>query len=596
MSMLEVVTELEASDCLARWVDECCAVHCEEGQAIRLAGEAASKAHACGLSVKVIVPNDHARHAILRELDDSFAAADVLSASELVEYILSVAAELEGTTPPTILDSIQRQLLFEDMKVLGGKPRRIEEMMKFLCRGISQFAYEDEQWLISDEEHTVLSVLYQHLLERGALLPSFASAAACTVLTDEALLERISVDEIVAVGFSAFDQATQTLVGTIAERLVLFGRADDTGVAEIGFPYPQGFDFWASHMKSLSVAPSAERKVRVVECADDAQELATIAHVLERDEYADMSFSVVAPTARWARKVYEDLQKSGIQATYFAGPVAAKANPCKREDKQAAFYGALGVVAQPKSALMLRTWIGLGEWLGGSQLWAAVRQVAKAADDQARDEQTHVSLEVVLQKAGEGWLPEGESKSTLAALEQVGSLVAQAQELARQVASLRGTELVDALASHCGLAGDEAFLQELIVLPDDDAEILYERLHQSMLHPRATQSRVMVAPASQAAYLVADGVIFAGVVDGLMTPAQATDPTTPCEIREKQLNAAALQLETVKRLGTKSALISSFKQMDLAKAADYGVEIKRMYLDHGKPQARCAPSILLQEA
>lgn len=587
MAVADLVTEDEAQEYLGRWSCECCAVRCEEGQAVRLACAVARQAREDGSRVLVTVPNGNGRAAVLRELGETDGSIEVIAVSELCERVLAEEARRVGATAPTVLDAIQERLLFEDMKVLGGKPRRIEEMLKFLCRGVSELSFEEEGWLISDEERTVIATLGEHLREREGLLPSFAGAAACAALEDADLACELAVDEVVAVGFSAYDEATQILLGRLAQRLVVFGRDDDAGVPEISYPYPAGLKLWASHMRSLTVAPSVRRLVRHVACTDDGQELATVARLLGREDYDGAALTVVAPTRRWARRIQTGLEAAGLDAALFAGSALAKADPRKKDDAAAALYAALAVAADPASPLALRTWIGLGDWLGASSAWETIRQAARAQG---------WSVAETLAALGDGRLPEGEGADAEPLLVQAAARVAASRELAAALAPLRGDELVAALESACGVEGASAALGGVKVLPDDDARALFARLREAMMRPVCGDSgRVVVVAIEDAPYLLGEGVVVCAVVDGLITPAQATDPTAPLDIREKLLAEAAVRLAAAKRLGDRFAVVTCFRTMDLEDAAAWGVDIKRLYLDRGRSRARCAPSVLIED-
>lgn len=582
MALADMVTEDEALGLLRRWADDCCTVCCEEGQAVRLAAAVARERVEAGLSVVVAVPNGNACRAMRRQLGAAGSDVAVITIADLSLQVLDRAAERAGMRPPTVLDAVQQRLLMEDMKVLGGKPRRIEEIVRFLCRGVTEFAYEGPAWLISDEERSVLSALGERLRERNALLPSFLAAAACAALEDTELAAEMAVDELVAVGLSAFDNASQIMVGRLADRLVAFGNAEDAGVPEISFPHPAGLELWASHTRSFSVAPSPSRLTRIVSCADDLQEKATVAHLLSREDYADVPLTVTAPTRRWAASLHAALAAAGLDAALYTGPALAKADPRRAEkDDAVRAYALLALAAEPRGTLARRTWLGIGDWLGGSDLWEAVRQTAAR---QGRD------VDAVLDDLAAGDVPRDGDAVRIRLLSRAAERLAEGASACAALEGLEGSALVEAFG-----AGAAGMREVLAPAPGDDAGALLGRLRAAMIAPDAPDARVVVALADQAAYLVADGVVATGIVDGLASPAEAADPSTPLDVRDKLVAEAAGRLATVERLGEKFSVLTCFTSMGLLDASEAGVDIKRIYVDRGRHRARCAPSVLIKD-
>lgn len=583
MALADIVTEDEALGLLRRWADDCCTVCCEEGQAVRLAAAVARERTEAGLSVVVAAPNGNACRAVRRQLAGAAESIEVVTIGELSLRVLARAAERAGVRPPTVLDAVQRRLLMEDMKVLGGKPRRIEELVRFLCRGVTEFSYEDEEWLISDEERSVLAALGERLRERHGLLPSFLAAAACAALEDGELAAEMEIEELVAVGLSAFDDASQIMAGRLADRLVAFGSLEDAGVPEISFPHPEGLALWASHTRSFSVAPSPSRLTRIVSCADDLQEKATVAHLLSREEYADVLLTVTAPNRRWVAAMSAALEEAGLEPEVYTGPALAKADPRRADKDDAAWaYALLALAADPCDVLARRTWLGVGDWLGGSDLWEAVRQTAA---------QQGQSVDAVLDDLAAGDVPQNGDAARSRLLSRAAERLAEGEAACGRLSGLTGDALVEALGP-----GAASVREVLAPAPGDDAATLFGRLRAAMLAPAAPgDARVVVALADQAAYLVADGVVATGIVDGLASPAEAADPSTPLDVHDKLVTEAAGRLAMAERLGDKFAVLTCFTSMSLMDASEAGVDITRIYVDRGRHRARCAPSVLIKD-
>ena len=591
----DLMTEEEAAYVLGRNSDECLAVYCEEGQAVFLAAAAAEGAQADRRSCRIVVPNGNAREAVKRALGGRVANVDVSTIGEIALAVVTDAAVSTGDVPPVVLDAVQRRLLFEDLKVLGGKPRRIEELCKFLCRGVAEFAFEDPDWLISDEERTVLKTLWAQLCDRGALLPSFVGAAAYRALEDDDLASRWRIDDLFAVGFTAYDEASQHVAACLADRMVAFGRADDPGVPEIAFGHPEGMAKWASYGRTLTVAPSRRRIVRAVRCRSDEQELATVVEFLRSDIAKQGSTTLIVQNGYWQQRYASALAEAGIAAEYYQGPALAGVDPRRAErGADARFYGVLALAAAPESVLARRTWLGLGEWLGGSDMWEALRLRAEAAD---------TTVAALMDELTTGApLPPFSAKTASESERAAARLVARAAErlvdarrLATRIAPLRGDALVEAVAQEAGI-DDASRFSALLQAAGEDAATLFERLRRAMETPSARgELPVVIARAADASYLVSDGIVVTGVVDGLACRPEAADLSAPLDVRRKAYDEGAARLKASLPLGGDFAVITCFDSMDLMEASRAGAEIKSIRAEGGSHRARTAPATFMVE-
>ncbi len=60
-----------------------------------------------------------------------------------------------------LIDGNEMDVLLEDVKVTGIKPKRLREMLKFFYNSIANCANEEPDWLVSGEEQRVYSVLME---------------------------------------------------------------------------------------------------------------------------------------------------------------------------------------------------------------------------------------------------------------------------------------------------------------------------------------------------------------------------------------------------------------------------------------------------
>lgn len=584
MAAADLITETEAALVLRQSADMCLAVYCDEGQAARLAAEAARERCQEGRSVRMVVPNGNARTIVAHALGDT---VDVVTVMDLAQRVLAEEARVGECAAPVVLDAVQRRLLFEDMKVLGGKPRRIEELCKFLCRGVSEFSHEDPDWLISDEERSVLAELWSQLQARGALLPSFAGSAACRALESEELAARLRVDDLFAVGFTAYDEAQQHMAARLGDRVVAFGRADDPGVSEITYGHPEGMGKWASYARTVEVAPNRGCIKKFVRCVSDEQEVATVAQFLARDTYAHASVTLLVQNGYWADRYEDALAEAGIDYERYGGCALHRSDPRKAQPGDPAFlYGILALAAEPEGVLSRRTWLGLGDWLGASDQWEAIRREARRRGVTEAD---------ILDELACGRVEQVEDATTGRLLAKASAKLTEGAGTAARLVGLRGEALVEALSQESGVTDVRAVLSPVVIHDEDDASALFARLRDAMEQPCARRDkRVTLAEAQDADYLLSDGVIATGLVDGLATRPEASDESAPRDLRQKALDEGEVRLKSSLLLGEKFAIATCFDAMGLAEASRAGVEIKRIRVERAGHRATTAPTVLIE--
>lgn len=580
------VTTERAQALLAADEHDLICVKCEEWQAVTLcAADIARLDHAERDAVTVIAPNANARRAITRALDECGVNAGDVSTTAIQALALSICRNAPEKRDLEVLDPVQQVFFFEDMKVLGLKPRRLREIMKFLCRGITEFSYRDDDWLINDQERTILAHMRMLLEERGGILPSMCGAAACEVLEDVRIYEARRMSRVYAIGFSSYDKASQHLVTLLADKIVAFGSKDDPGVEAISFPHAEGFAQLADNPSSsvLHVAPPKQRTEERVMCANPDEEAELIVRRIEQSTRNGSSITIATPSGRWAKRVLSRLDARGLPASIIEKP--ARLTRDVREKNPGDFallYGALGVAAYPKSMLYLRTWVGLGDWLGASTAWDEARSASK---ERGLSLLQYLSCLMCEESANDATASEN--------LRFLGERLREARAIAESCSSLRGADFACAIERAVDREGAFA-ASHIAVAPDDSAQSLLARMRASLADPTVADGvSVVVASCDQAAWALADEVVFAGAVDGLIPPSDACDESAPPDLRAKQLSRDRIRLARALRLGRTRTLVTSFMHMGLVEASQEKADIKRIYVSGGKRLARVAPTCLL---
>ena len=143
---------------------------------------------------------------------------------------------------PRLLFPFEENILLEDVKASGLRPKRLREMLKFFYRSWTELADDEPSWLVSEEEVQVHSLLKECLAFTGGILPNELSNLAVKWLrADETAREAASYDLVLVDDYQLLSRASQVLAGLLArEGLVVTGDMQATSEVFEEYPFATG--------------------------------------------------------------------------------------------------------------------------------------------------------------------------------------------------------------------------------------------------------------------------------------------------------------------------------------------------------------------
>lgn len=496
-----------------------------------------------------------------------------------------------------VLDQNEVDILIEDVKVCGIKPKRLREMLKFFFNSISNSVDDTPTWLISTEEQTVYAVLEENLEARGALLPCELTPMAFRALerTGAELRGRFSADCVFAVGYDQMSYGSQRLARSLARELfVATSSSTQTPCAGEPYPCPQAFDELKAQgdCANCSFAPQREPASCDISVAQTpGLEFEAVADGVERALAAGAAESdllVGVPNGVWASRIAELLQERGVFAAVDLGPKKLPGDPRLAESCEAMAARAFFQLWLDRDDMTaMRTWIGLGDWLLCSEAFLEVLAYAKEAGCTAQqavrtlwEDKDAARERVLFHKIAARLDQLQELRDTYRA----GSSAAISAAFNEQ--QLRLSADAAAFLGSCGPRLTEAELNELARAGLAAAEP-FDRT--------AVADAVLVAPYRRCLGRSARQLFLAGMVNGFLPSLRAVDDMYSIDDRAKALAKETLLFEALRALPSQALHLSLFEKDRLENAGALKVETTRVFFEDGARCARIAPSLFIAE-
>lgn len=626
-----------------------------------LADRAASlaKAGVQPTDIKVFVASPEAIAPMRRRLDERGLPPQiaVLTPREYELTLLSApqAQAYTGRRARMLLPH-EEAFLLEDMRVTGGKEKRLREMGKFFARQWSELA-DEPGWLLEGEE----TIVHEHLksclaLADAFLEPEIANSTVRYLMQDEAALDRERVPFVLVDDFSLLSRASQLLCCLLATDCLsaTFDPFDRERAFE-SFPYAAGVDELVAANPQASLIDLDER------CAGEGLALAVRrlveapvtgptpeASMREGALVSALAPLIVAGREPWhAQGNKADAALDGVEILLFsetddevagvaervAAAVAAGAEPsdvaiaCLRPGSLDAFAEALdargipwtaqqdrrplardvrdlgtcrearqltllALLADPEDPAAWRAMAGFGDSLGRSLAFRALREQA---------ERRGMTLAALL-NAGDAVCDEV-AEEERASIEQVVEVYRRVSHLVSKEASLRGEKLMEALAHAVG-EGPEGqatrWLRGLVgpVAPDDDALSLMaralSRLSTGAL-PQGDRPGVRLVRSGEAAGIEAPIVVLTGCVDGLLPDRRFFDKTAVTQTDAEELWMQGLRvLYRLAGMARERLVCTAFTRQTPEAAQRTGVKVGRIRAERGQRVCLCDPSAYLK--
>lgn len=543
----------------------------------------ANQLAAAGEPVAVVCADVVAQQRFCAQLP-AYPALDVACVVTMRDFALDfmrderVSALLERDA--RVLDENEHDVLLEDMKVSGIKPRRLREMLKFFYKSMSEYANEEPRWLVNTEEQTVWAILTENLEARRAWLPHELSAAAYRGLVD-ANIEHVPLS-IVVDDFGTLSRASQRLLTYAATgTLVVVGSACATANTEEPYPCPDGFAALVDSFETVTLASGHVAAQASFEgYADPGEEFAFTADAVAQrlsDGVAASDVLVAVPNKTWAVQLACALGQRGVRTHVCVGDAKVKGDPRdgarNGQLKLAAF---LRLVIDPEDFTALRSWVGLGDWLLRSdaflELMAFARENDLSAREAMRQLRTMADAERPSKIFGKFDAPLDELDDLLVACASIGCV--QATEL---------------FAQH-GMPLDEG---QVALLGDDPEHADLERLaHEAFVRPTAAvpADAVTIASFGQCHGRFARTMFVTGLVNGFLPKIDAMEDKYTIDHRRTALARDRALFDDVVSTASDEVVCSYFTHDRLENTGLLDMQAARVYVKGDTRYAAIQPS------
>ena len=398
---------------------------------------------------------------------------------------------------PRLLLPFEENILLEDVKASGVRPKRLREMLKFFYRSWTELADDDPAWLVSDEELQVHALIKECLAFSGGILPcELSNLAVHWLRASPRSCEEASYGCVLVDDYQLLSRASQELAELVArEALVVTGDPEATSEVFEAYPYAQGLTEFAQAdgvevteletrwnagpVRACCAALIAEAQeceqgctradapgenhdgsseqygCRTATTGDHAGGARALAFPSPQDEFAYIArnladvvaagtspagFYLAVPNSAWAKSLSHSLAARGVR--FVRKPNAHVLNGDTRDlgrCRTARLFTLLTLAADSRDALAWRSWCGFGDWLAENPGFAALRRCA-ARQGLGLYEALEALETGNLPQAGAGELDAAEEAS----LTRIAQAFADGRAALAKLSGLTGKKLVDA--------------------------------------------------------------------------------------------------------------------------------------------------------
>ena len=551
----------------------------------------------------------------------------IASTRELALELLSqpAAIALFGHGP-RILMPFEEDILFEDLKMSGIEIDRLAGMFSFFKRSMTEISDDHPDFLMDDDERTVMSTLHDNLQLRGAFLEQQISANAARYLAmaeDAAHYAHVFVDD-----WQYLSRASQVMAELLAHSS-LYVAINSTATSEPmleSYPYARGAEELLranpqarivdldkfQGPRAIGLALNAVRleaglePCLIEESSDAPQEAGSVAiKVLpnadcEIETTADLVASAIkdgtspeaiyitSPNGTWTSRIAHALKQRDI-GSYIAcqwTDLAESNIDTSNDARYLKILTAILLAGSPDDDTAWRSWCAFDEPLAASGEIALIAQAAI---------KNGLRLHEILASNKPGVMSERMVHSYRMGI----SLLGRTNGMTRD-------HLLRTLTNE--LYGPSEPIPPMVLRlcsganPDDTAEALRERILNKMSCNLGWESddadgseqgvSVRIGKMNRMCGLSAQLIIFTGFVNGFFPQHGFFNQTiTPPGDIDNARAAYARKLCCALGKATKTAIFTSFTKIPCSQAEQLGIKIDRIGLENRTRMARVSPSI-----
>ena len=341
----------------------------------------------------------------LKAAELSSCCADAVRVTTVREFALELLSNPQAVActgrKARLLAEYESNIMLEDLKTCGLRPKRLKEMLKFFYKGWTELADDDPTWLYLEEEQGVYKLLtdcltYMH----GYLEPEVSNSAVHALRSGRDICELFGVNHVLVDDYQLISRASQTLVQMLAKKS-LWISGDTATCVQVFESYPslEGFTQLIDVSEDviyLELQDSCASKPNVQVFNDPHKEIeAAVSFIKDmlnagtpegvlsaetemqgcaKDAVA-RGIYVASPSRAWARMYERNLESEGIAVSKRFDTHALSGDAREIQKSVASAVLSLLRIIDSEDPAAWRCWLGYGDWLLNSPAFCALRRV-----------------------------------------------------------------------------------------------------------------------------------------------------------------------------------------------------------------------------
>lgn len=564
----------------------------------------------------------------------------VVTAIDLALEVLGTPGAIHATgRKPRLLTRYETSFLMEDMKTSGVRPKRINELVRFFSRSVSELKDFDKEWLIYKEEVDTYQLLMSLLQAYSAYMKPEVSNRALRYLLDQPdARPALQVPFVFVDDAQCLSRASQYLAYAMAGRqLHVYANSDAAVRTEEAYPYAAGIDElknsgilsgaktlttsmlsagtlaaltsldslvagdrgegWRGNVAGASARDTESgSSFEVIRAEDPAQECRKVVAWVRRQVDSGIPagrIAVTVPNKTWERNMARAIQAAGIDAVRASerGDVGGDIRYFDLSEA-AQVLTLVALAADPDDGPALRAWCGFGDYLNVREIFSDIFRMVPERGSLAQ---------VIRQVAAEhtnGVLAQDDAVTFKSEAEKIVRALKRLDEGLDAVEGKTGRSLAEAASEF--ITGQKSVphaIEHLFdgVQPGDDARTVWDTVRHQMCDPVLPDAdAVAVVPMQRLVGSDVEAVVLTGMVSGF-TPRHAyfdRTKTSPEQAARMLARDAERTMEAMAQ-GVTTCAMSTFDTMTGADAEAHDVRVDRFFAQDGKRYAKVHQSLLL---